>query len=146
MMAQTAAFQESMHQLAKKVIPMGGFWWQLMDGSGVKLNPTGAWRTGANVSVPTAQCKAVLEQICVGANASAATPSTWNRMQMYTVPEGGKNVTAQGFRDYTAEFLLTRGPYAMLGCASLSRPFSLLLYYNTHIMMSSHAGVFDFIE
>ena len=36
---------------------------------------------------------------------------------MYTVPEGGKGVTPQGFTDYTAEFLLTRGPYAILGCA-----------------------------
>ena len=117
MMAQTAAFQESMYQLVKKVVPLGGFWWQLMDGNGVKLNPTGAWNTGANISVPPSKCKAVLEQLCVGANASA-TPSAWNRMQMYTVPNGGKNVTSQGFTDYTAEFLLTRGPYAMLGCAS----------------------------
>ena len=121
-MAQTAAFQESMAQLAKKVIPLGGFWWQLMDGSGVKLNPTGAWNTGANISVPPAKCKAVLQELCVGANASA-TPSAWNRMQMFTVPNGGKNVTAQGFTDYTAEFLLTRGPYAMIGCASHAHLF-----------------------
>lgn len=40
-------------------------------------------------------------------------------MQMFNVPNGGKSVTEQGFTDYTAEFLLTRGPFAILGCESL---------------------------
>lgn len=31
------------------------------------------------------------------------------------MPEGGKGATPQNFTDYTAQFLLTRGPYAMLG-------------------------------
>lgn len=31
------------------------------------------------------------------------------------IPSGGKGVTPAGFTDYTAEFLLTRGPYAILG-------------------------------
>ena len=117
MVAQTAAYRESMYQLVQKVRSLGGFWWQLMDGSGVKLNPTGSWSSGTNISVAPKQCKAALEQLCVGTNASA-TPSAWDRMQMYTIPNGGKNVTTQGFLDYTAEFLLTRGPYAVLGCAS----------------------------
>ena len=34
MVAQTAAFQESMYQLVQKVRSLGGFWWQLMDASG----------------------------------------------------------------------------------------------------------------
>jgi hypothetical protein len=119
MMAQTAAFSQSMYELVKKVLPAGGFWWQLMDGTGVQLNPTGHWDSGANVSVPSAKCKAALEKLCVGANASA-TPEAWKRMQFYSVPNGGKNVTSQGFTDYTAEFLLTRGPYALLGCAERS--------------------------
>ena len=34
MAAQVAAYQESILELKKKVIPMGGFWWQLMDSSG----------------------------------------------------------------------------------------------------------------
>ena len=41
MMSQVAAYQESMYQLTKKVLPLGGFWWQLMDGNGMKLNPKG---------------------------------------------------------------------------------------------------------
>jgi hypothetical protein len=39
-------------------------------------------------------------------------------MQLYTIEKNGDNfagVTAKIFTDYTAEFLLTRGPYAMLG-------------------------------
>ena len=93
----------------------GGFWWQLMDSGGVKVNPTGGWNSGQNQSVTPAACKAALDKVCVGANASA-TPSSWNRMQMYNVPNGGNSVTTQGFTDYTAEFLLTRGPFAILGC------------------------------
>ena len=116
MMSQVAAYQETMYQLTKKVLSLGGFWWQLMDGSGVKVNPTGSWATGANASVAPARCRAALKKLCVGANASA-TPTAWSRMQFYSVPKGGKGVTPQGFADYTAEFLLTRGPYAILGCA-----------------------------
>merc|ERR1711907_491783 len=44
-----------------------------------------------------------------------AHPSTWNRMQMYNIPGGGKGLKEQDLKQYTAEFLLTRGPYAMLG-------------------------------
>jgi hypothetical protein len=101
---QVFAYRESMYQLTKKVVPMGGFWWQLMDGGGMQVN-----------EAPSATaCKAALRKTCIGANASA-TPTSWNRLQMYNVPNGGSGVTAQGFTDYTAEFLLTRGPYAMVG-------------------------------
>jgi hypothetical protein len=31
-------------------------------------------------------------------------------MQMYAVAGGGQGLNAQNFTDYTAEFLLTRGP------------------------------------
>lgn len=36
-------------------------------------------------------------------------------MQMYNIASGGKGATEQDFTDYTVEFLLTRGPFAMLG-------------------------------
>jgi len=36
-------------------------------------------------------------------------------MQLYSIGQGGRGVSAQNFTDYTAEFLLTRGPFAMLG-------------------------------
>ena len=79
----------------------GGFWWQLMDGGGIKVNPNGHWDGKQNVSVTPTACKAALDAVCVGGNASA-TPSTWNRMQMYNIPNGGDGVTTQGFTDYTA--------------------------------------------
>ena len=112
MVAQVAAYKETIYQLTKKVVPMGGFWWQLMDSGGMKLNNQGT--PGKVQPTSAAECKTTLRSLCVGANTSA-TPSAWNRMQMFNVPSGGNGVTPQQFTDYTAEFLLTRGPYAMLG-------------------------------
>lgn len=37
------------------------------------------------------------------------------RPHRYNIEKGGTGAGAQSFTDYTAEFLLTRGPYAMLG-------------------------------
>lgn len=99
MQAQVVAYQESMLELKKKAIPMGGYWWQLMDGNGMHNL----------ASMNATQCKTTLRDLCV------PKPRTWNRMQLYNIPHGGKGVTAAGFTDYTAEFLLTRGPYAILG-------------------------------
>ena len=36
-------------------------------------------------------------------------------MQLYNIPSGGEHTSAENVTDYTAEFLLTRGPYALLG-------------------------------
>uniref|UniRef100_A0A7S3BB88 Uncharacterized protein n=1 Tax=Haptolina ericina TaxID=156174 RepID=A0A7S3BB88_9EUKA len=78
---------------------MGGFWWQLMDGGGMK----------GLAGMGVVACTKSLRARCV------AKPAAWGRLQMFTVPHGGEGVTEQGFTDYTAEFLLTRGPYALLG-------------------------------
>lgn len=78
---------------------MGGFWWQLMDGGGMKSLAT----------MNADQCKKTLRELCV------PKPQSWNRMQMYNIPHGGSGVNETGFTDYTGEFLLTRGPYAILG-------------------------------
>merc|ERR1712070_179078 len=104
MQSQVDAYQESMLELKKKVLPMGGFWWQLM---------AGQWNHGHNQFelqlMNATQCKATLRQLCV------PKPKTWNKFQLYAIPNGGKDATAQNFTDWTAEFLLTRGPYALLG-------------------------------
>jgi hypothetical protein len=99
MAAQVAAYRESMIQLTKKVVGMGGFWWQLMDDGNMK----------GLAQMTADQCTATLRQLCV------PTPKVWNRMQMYVIPGGGLGISAQGFTDYTTEFLLTRGPYAIIG-------------------------------
>lgn len=105
MKEQVAAYQESILELKRKVVPMGGFWWQLMDGGGAVLNP--GRKTPTHIT--PAQCNTFLRERCV------PKPSTWNKMQLYNIPNGGSGVTDQGFTDYTAEFMLTRGPYALLG-------------------------------
>lgn len=47
-----------------------GFYWQLLDSSGAKLN------TGINQTASPEQCKAYLEEVCV------PSPHTWQRFQM----------------------------------------------------------------
>ncbi len=63
MQAQVAAYQESMQELIKTVIPMGGFFWQLMDGGGAVLN------TGINATSDPTTCANYLRSVCV-ANSS----------------------------------------------------------------------------
>ena len=51
-------------------------------------------------------------------SASVLTLPPTARGDRYNIAKNGDNfagVTAQTFTDYTAEFLLTRGPYAILG-------------------------------
>lgn len=103
MTAQVNAYRASMNALIAKVIPMGGFFWQLMDGGGAKLN------TGLNQTVNAPTCLAYLRSVC------APQPPNWKRFQLYNLPSGGFGASAQSFTDYTAEFLLTRGPYALIG-------------------------------
>lgn len=54
--------------LKEKVLPLGGFWWQLMD--------TGAMQNFAHFKSPD-QCKAALRQSC-----SKAGTDKWGRMQV----------------------------------------------------------------
>ena len=101
-----------MRQLVQKVLPMGGFWWQLMDGKGMQLMPESVIQ--AHNGKPSkfqqgAGCESKLRALCV------EQPPSWKHMQMYNIGQGGSGCTAQNFTDYTAEFLLTRGAYAMLG-------------------------------
>lgn len=71
---QVAAYQESMQALIRAVIPLGGFYWQLMDGGGAQLNK------GINVTVNGTVCRNYLRSACV------ASPSAWNRFQMFVIP------------------------------------------------------------
>jgi hypothetical protein len=83
MAAQVASYRESMNLLIETVIPMGGFFWQLMDGGGAKLN------TGINNTTDPATCLAYLRTECV------ASPPSWKRFQLYSIPDGSKGQTAQ---------------------------------------------------
>eukprot|EP01044_Picomonas_judraskeda_P007430 COSAG03_NODE_796_length_5819_cov_19.619755_8_plen_147_part_01 len=107
MKTQVAAYRNTMTALVKKVVPMGGYWWQLMDGGGNKL---------AAKNVSTATCKSTLATLC------KPKPDSWDRMQLYNIPSGGKGLKEDTLKQYTAEFLLTRGPYAMLGYSWYAPP------------------------
>ena len=103
MQAQVDAYRTTITAFDEAVYAAGGFTWMMMSWDGAKLN------TGLNNTTDTGTCKAILEQSCVPA------PARWNRFQGYALPKGGFGASAQSFTDYTAEFLLTRGPYALLG-------------------------------
>ena len=86
--------------------------WQLMDPNGLQLMPTSVIR--ARNGHPSkyqrgAGCLSKLRELCVH------DPRTWQHMQLYNIDNGGRGVSALNFTDFTAEFLLTRGPFAMLG-------------------------------
>lgn len=74
-----------------------------MNGGGAHLN------TGINSTVDTATCIQYLRSVCV------AKPSQWDHYMLYSIPSGGKDASTQCLTDYTVEFLLTRGAYALLG-------------------------------
>lgn len=87
---------------------------QLLDTSGMQLGPNPKCELKCNQPIEPAQCPKTLRRLCVGANQSAVA-QTLGRLQLYNVPNGGRHVSPQNCTDYTAEFLLTRGPYAMIG-------------------------------
>jgi len=103
MQAQVDAYRTTITAFNQAVHAAGGFTWMMMDWGGARLN------TGINNTTDPDSCKAILAASCVPA------PPRWNRFQGYAIPHGGFTMTPQGFTDYTAEFLLTRGPYAILG-------------------------------
>ena len=118
--SQVDAYEASKLALIEKVIPLGGFWWQLL-GHNKPVTPN----TGCDPKkdkrcappVSSAQCSSMLRAECP-AKGSGQKPASWNKMQLFQIQKNGDNfdkVTTAMFADYTAEFLLTRGPYAMLG-------------------------------
>lgn len=119
--SQVDAYQASKLALIEKVIPLGGFWWQLLEKNHPVTPNTGCDRIKdpkhCNPPVSEQQCTRLLRAQCP-AKGSGGEPASWNRMQLYTIEKNGNNfekVTPTMFADYTAEFLLTRGPFAILG-------------------------------
>ena len=102
MQAQVDAYHETITAFNEAVWNAHAFTWMMMSWGGAKLN------TGINNTTDPATCRLVLAQSCV------PSPARWNRFEGYAIPGGGFKMTPQGFTDYTAEFLLTRGPYAIL--------------------------------
>ena len=117
--SQVDAYQASKLALIEKVIPLGGFWWQLLGNNHAVTPNTGcpANASECNPPVTESQCKSMLRAQCPP-KGSGQKPASWSKMQLYKIEKNGDNfgnVSSAMFDDYTAEFLLTRGPYAMLG-------------------------------
>jgi hypothetical protein len=90
----------------------GGFWWQLMDSKGLQLMPSSIIQAHNGHPSKTQRgpgCLSKLRQLCV------PQPPSWKQFQLYDISNGGSGVSPQNFTDFTAEFMLTRGPFAMLG-------------------------------
>ena len=98
MQDQVDAYRGTIAQFNEAVHDAGGFTWMMMSWGGAKLN------TGINNTTDTQTCKSVLAASC-----TATPPVRWNKFEGYAIPGGGFNMNPQGFTDYTAEFLLTRG-------------------------------------
>ena len=93
--ASVVAFNKTMLRMFDKLVGMGGFAWQLADEH---------WHVVRKTSPDV--CAATLREWCV------PKPPQWERAHFYRVSTD--QVTANA-TDFTAEFLLTRGPYAWLG-------------------------------
>ena len=113
MQDHTDAFRHNIARLQRAIHARGGFYWQMIQGSGPEVRPVSKSKHGQchkplarNVSA--AQCAATLREWC------APRPEAWRIAHLYTVC-AGEMVEPDLARDATAEFLLTRGDYAWLG-------------------------------
>ena len=114
-----AAYQANIARLQEKIVPMGGFYWQMIKGHGPEVRPfhgDGPKHPPRNVS--SEECMTRLRQRCV------PNPSAWDVAEIYEVrPVEAIDQAEQ----ITAEFLLARGDYAWVGygwvgCTSEVRP------------------------
>jgi len=111
------AYHKNIARLQEKLVPMGGFYWQMIKGRGPAVRPTPAHHTKPAHNVTTGQCIGILRQYCT------AEPSAWKFAQIYELQPTDPLIGEQA----TAEFLLSRGEYAWLGygwvgCSSVVRP------------------------
>lgn len=105
--AAAVAWNKTMTRMFNKLVAMGGFAWQLADEH---------WHLVRKTSPD--ECAATLREWCV------SQPPQWNKAHFYRVSTDQVSTNAT---DFTAEFLLTRGPFAWLGfgwsgCFSVPRP------------------------
>lgn len=98
MQDMVTAYDNAIDALRAKVVPMGGWWWQLIRGRGPQVKEMGVDQA--------AQCATSLRSYCT------ENPSSWDETSLYQVQPTDAIANAT---QYTAEFLLSRGPYAWLG-------------------------------
>ena len=101
------AYEVSMARLEREVVKKGGFTWQMMKGNGPQVRNTSKHGSHPAKNVSTATCLKTLRKWCVSDG-----PSGWDYVQKYEIHA---EIAVQEGESHTAEFLLTRGPYAFIG-------------------------------
>jgi hypothetical protein len=118
------AYKTSMQQLEVEVVKKGGFTWQMMRGNGPGVrNTTSRNAKHPGVNVTYEQCVKTLREYCV------PKPAAWDYVAKYEIQP---DVAVSEGESLTAEFLLTRGPFAFIGygwvgCTkgAVQRPFPM---------------------
>lgn len=130
------AFHANIGKLQQKVVGLGGFYWQMIRGHGPMVAPVPDDETHKNCHKPAArnvtaaQCKATLRDWCPR-NETSDTPATQLAHLYFQCPLAMQQADAA--ESATAEFLLSRGPFAWIGygwsgCANEKRTPGTFLY------------------
>ena len=128
-------FHANVARLQKETVARGGFYWQMIQGSGPEIRPVvdqqpSTCHKPAARNVTSAQCKATLRTWCV------RDPVPWQQAHLYLVcpashrhgkPQNNGMANPDTAEQATAEFLLTRPAFAWIGygwngCSSASNP------------------------
>ena len=107
MKAHVAAYNANMRRLELELVAQGGFWHQSMQ-PGPRIRPTGddCYHDCGNDT--PAQCALILRETwCV------PEPTPWKSATQYLMRPTG--ATKESETQATAQFLLTRGPFAWIG-------------------------------
>ena len=126
------AFSANIGKLQRRVVDLGGFYWQMIRGAGPQVAPVPVDATHQHCHKPhprnvtTAQCKETLRTWC-----SDASPATRVAQRYLQCPLAMQDPALA--ESATAEFLLSRGPFAWIGygwtgCAEEARYRGTYLY------------------
>eukprot|EP01045_Picozoa_sp_COSAG04_P024850 COSAG04_NODE_3167_length_3098_cov_1.404468_3_plen_336_part_00 len=109
MREHTAAYQANMLRLEHALVDSGGFWHQgMMEGPKIRPVEANCYRDCQNVT--PAQCAATLRETwCV------PEPAPWRSALQYLMRPPTAEAAKEAGTQATAQFLLTRGPFAWIG-------------------------------
>ena len=103
MQAQVSAYHSNMGRVHEAALEAGGYTWFMITGRG-----PGVRKFGPSDS---AKCAAQLRPYCTSGD-SGDPPGPWSLAHMYVVEPADAVANATS---YTAEFLISRGPFAWIG-------------------------------
>jgi hypothetical protein len=102
MQDQVSAYHDNMNRLHRAALEAGGYTWFMITGRGPGVRHLGP--------TDSARCAAQLRPYCTGD--IGTTPGPWSQAHMYIVQPADVIANATS---YTAEFLISRGPFAWIG-------------------------------